>query len=144
MNTFDRNLLFQLSAAFVRRFAVVHVGIPEPDELLAWIEGRGLDQADFDLVKKLLPILNDVRPLGPAIWGDLVDYMSMRTKHSFGSQSVVASAEASFIDAVTAYVLPQLDGLDRESLGSIEARILELLQSDAEKKRLSTMFKEVF
>lgn len=83
MNTFDRNLLFQLSAAFVRRFAVVHVGIPAPEELFAWIEGRELDQADIDLVGKLLPILDGIRPLGPAIWADLVDYMSMRTKHSF-------------------------------------------------------------
>lgn len=143
MNTFDRNLLFQLSAAFVRRFAVVHVGIPAPGELLAWIEGRGLDKADFDLVSKLLPILNSIRPLGPAIWADLVDYMSMRTKHSFGG-SATASSEASFIDAVTAYVLPQLDGLDRESLNSIEGQILELLQSDDEKSRLSATFKEVF
>jgi MoxR-like ATPase len=143
MNTFDRNLLFQLSAAFVRRFAVVHVGIPPAEEMLAWIEGRGLDQADLDLVGKLLPILNSIRPLGPAIWADLVDYMSMRTKHSFGG-SVSASAEASFVDAVTAYVLPQLDGLDQESLGSIEGQIVELLQSDAEKGRLSATFKEVF
>ncbi|WP_020084397.1 AAA family ATPase [Hyphomicrobium zavarzinii] len=143
MNTFDRNLLFQLSAAFVRRFAVVHVGIPPPDELIAWIEGRGLDQADLELVGKLLPVLNSVRPLGPAIWADLVDYMSMRTKHSFGG-SLAASAEASFIDAVTAYVLPQLDGLDQESLSSVEGQILELLQSEAEKSRLSATFKEVF
>lgn len=144
MNTFDRNLLFQLSAAFVRRFAVVHVGIPAPDELLAWIEGRGMDQADLDLVGKLLPIMADIRPLGPAIWADLVDYMSMRTKHSFGTASVIASAEASFVDAVTAYVLPQLDGLDQESLGSVEGQILELLQSDSEKARLSSTFNEVF
>ena len=143
MNTFDRNLLFQLSAAFVRRFAVVHVGIPPAEEMLAWIEGRGLDQADLDLVGKLLPILNSIRPLGPAIWADLVDYMSMRTKHSFGG-SITGSAEASFVDAVTAYVLPQLDGLDQESLGSIEGQIVELLQSDAEKGRLSATFKEVF
>ena len=144
MNTFDRNLLFQLSAAFVRRFAVVHVSIPAPDELFAWIEGRGLDQADLDLVGKLLPIMADIRPLGPAIWADLVDYMSMRTKHSFGTASVTASAEASFVDAVTAYVLPQLDGLDQESLASVEGQVLELLQSDAEKARLSSTFKEVF
>lgn len=143
MNTFDRNLLFQLSAAFVRRFAIVHVGIPASDELLAWIEGRGLDQGDLDLVGKLLPILKDIRPLGPAIWADLVDYMSMRTKHSFGG-SATASAEASFVDAVTAYVLPQLDGLDQESLASVEGQIIELLQSDAEKSRLSATFKEVF
>jgi MoxR-like ATPase len=144
MNTFDRNLLFQLSAAFVRRFAVVHVGIPESDELLAWIEGRGLDAAELDLVSKLLPILMDVRPLGPAIWADLVDYIGMRTKHSFGSEGVMATVEASFIDAIIAYVLPQLDGLNQESLESVERQIAELLQSEGEKARLSATFKEVF
>lgn len=144
MNTFDRNLLFQLSAAFIRRFAVVHVGIPQIGELLAWIEGRGLDAVELDLVSKLLPILTAIRPLGPAIWADLVDYIGMRTKHSFGGEGVIATVEASFIDAIIAYVLPQLDGLDQESLDAVERQILELLQSDSEKTRLSATFKEVF
>ncbi|MCL4851381.1 MAG: MoxR family ATPase [Bryobacteraceae bacterium] len=144
MNTFDRNLLFQLSAAFVRRFAVVHVGIPDAEELLSWIAGRGLDAAELDLVSKLLPILADVRPLGPAIWADLVDYIGMRTKHSFGSEGVMATVEASFIDAIIAYVLPQLDGLDQESLETVERRITDFLHSESEKARLSATFKEVF
>jgi len=93
MNTFDRNLLFQLSTAFVRRFAVVHVGIPEREELLAWVEGRGLEPDELALVAELITILDEVRPLGPAIWGDVVDYMQMRTKSSFGSTGAEIAAE---------------------------------------------------
>ncbi|MER9586492.1 MoxR family ATPase [Mesorhizobium sp. M0276] len=144
MNSFDRNLLFQLSTAFVRRFAVVHVGIPEKAELIEWIENKGLDADEQALVSSLISILEEARPLGPAIWGDLVDYMSMRTKHSFGMAGVEASVEAAFIDAVTAYVLPQLDGLDQEALGSIQGQLLELLQTDTEKQRLQRTFREVF
>ncbi|TDQ83077.1 dynein-related subfamily AAA family protein [Dongia mobilis] len=143
MNTFDRNLLFQLSAAFVRRFAVVHVGIPEQAELIEWIEGRGLAPIELNLVSKLIAVMSDVRPLGPAIWSDLVDYMEMRTKHSIGASGEF-SEEASFTDAVIAYVLPQLDGLDRESLQSVEAGLIDLIENPAERARLRSTFKDVF
>jgi MoxR-like ATPase len=144
MNTFDRNLLFQLSAAFVRRFAVVHVGIPQPDELVEWIEARALDPLELDMVAKLIRVLHKTRPLGPAIWADLVDYMEMRSKHDFGGAAEVSPQEAAFTDAIIAYVLPQLDGLAREDLGAVEGQLVDILTSDVETARLQQAFGEMF
>lgn len=144
MNTFDRNLLFQLSAAFVRRFAVVHVGIPEPEKLIEWIEARALDPLELGMVAKLIRILHETRALGPAIWADLVDYMEMRSKHDFGGAAEVFPQEAAFTDAIIAYVLPQLDGLAREDLGVVEGQLLGILTSEAETARLQQAFKEMF
>ena len=144
MNTFDRNLLFQLSAAFVRRFAVVHVGIPEPDELVEWIEARALSASELVMVGRLIRVLHEARPLGPAIWADLIDYMEMRSKHDFGVAGEISPEEAALTDAIVSYVLPQLDGLAREDLGAIEGEMLEILSSEAEKARLRQAFKEIF
>lgn len=144
MNTFDRNLLFQLSAAFVRRFAVVHVGIPKPAELIEWIEARALDPLELDMVAKLIRVLHETRPLGPAIWADLVDYMEMRSKHDFGGAVEASPHEAALADAIIAYVLPQLDGLSREDLGAVEGQLAEIFTSEIEQARLEQAFKEMF
>lgn len=141
MNTFDRSLLFQLSAAFVRRFAVVNVGIPSQEELVAWFHGRELAPDEHALLSGLIALLHPVRPLGPAIWGDLIDYMEVRSQHSFGDDPTEA---ASFTEAVISYVLPQLDGLDRESLGLVENGLLALLPTDADKERIGQAFRDAF
>lgn len=141
MNTFDRSLLFQLSAAFVRRFAVVNVGIPSDDELVAWFHARELAPREHYLLSGLLAVLHPLRPLGPAIWGDLIDYMEVRSQHSFGDDP---SEAASFTEAVVSYVLPQLDGLDHESLGIIEGGLLDLLPTEADKDRIIQAFRDAF
>jgi len=141
MNTFDRSLLFQLSAAFVRRFAVVNVGIPSQEELVAWFHGRELAPDEHALLSGLVALLHPVRPLGPAIWGDLIDYMEVRSQHSFGDDAAEA---ASFTEAVISYVLPQLDGLDRESLGLVENGLLALLPTHADKERIGQAFRDAF
>lgn len=141
MNTFDRSLLFQLSAAFVRRFAVVNVGIPSQEELVAWFHGRELAPDEHDLLSGLVALLHPLRPLGPAIWGDLIDYMEVRSQHSFGDDPAEA---ASFTEAVISYVLPQLDGLDRESLGLVENGLLDLLPTEVDKERIAQAFRDAF
>lgn len=141
MNTFDRSLLFQLSAAFVRRFAVVNVGIPSQEELVAWFHGRELAPDEHKLLSGLVALLHPLRPLGPAIWGDLIDYMEVRSQHSFGDDP---SEAASFIEAVISYVLPQLDGLDQESLGLVENGLLALLPTEADKERIGQAFRDAF
>lgn len=143
MNTFDRNLLFQLSAAFVRRFAVVHVGIPTNAELVSWLSDRDITAAEKQALAKLISILGPIRPLGPAIWKDVADYLEMRSQHSFGTGDQ-ASKEAAFTEAVIAYILPQLDGVDRESLTVIEGQLLDVLAAEVEKEQLRRTFREMF
>ena len=143
MNTFDRNQLFQLSSAFVRRWAIVHLGVPALTDLQSWIGERELSAPQLVMVQSFMAVLDELRPLGPAIWSDLADYLEMRSSHSFEGEAPESARDAAFVEAVTTYVLPQLDGLNREDLGQIEARLIELISSEADKERVKRTFKEM-
>lgn len=137
MNTFDRNLLFQLSAAFVRRFAVVYVGIPPASELKDWISQRDLPKDELAILHQLIDIVTSVRPLGPAIWSDFADYLSAR-------RSSTAGEHAPSLEALTAFVLPQMDGLDPERLTSFKESLDEVFSSATDQEELTRLFRELF
>lgn len=138
MNTFDRNMLFQLSSAFVRRFAIVNIGVPPAAELKDWISDRGVPEAELPLVTNLIDILSGVRPLGPAIWGDFADYLELRRAGVAADFSDEGSEHGSaFAEAVVSFILPQLDGLDRESLQLLSEQLIELTP-DAGKSYLAS------
>src|SRR5690625_2543301 len=100
MNTVDKAALFEMSYAFMRRFAFIPVAIPRnvnesliKDYLAVW----GL--ADYAYSKELTIIwklINKYRKIGPAIIRDIALY----TNHN-----------DDFISAITLYVLPQFEGL---------------------------------
>jgi len=106
MNTFDKNSLFFLSYAFMRRFGFVHVNNPSRMQLYSIIDGRVQDGhltiADAGRVKSLLDITP--RELGPAILIDMLNYLKERN-----------STEA-FFESIVAYVLPQFEGLAVETI----------------------------
>ena len=139
MNTFDCNLLFQLSAAFVRRFAIVYVGIPPIRELKTWIGQRDLAPEELSDLQKLMDIVTDVRPLGPAIWSDVADYISDRSADPIGM-----GGRAPLLEAVTAFVLPQMDGLNADRLAFLKRALLEVFAGDDEKLELGRLFEELF
>ena len=142
MNTFDRNHLFQLSTAFVRRFAVVNVPVPTVAELAGWLQASNLDAWVIARVRTLLVLLEAERPLGPALLKDLVDYVSLRLAAIPDAEAAFAAAAADdaapgeqpeaapaptpapaagsvedpFLEAVVAFILPQMDGLDAGAL----------------------------
>lgn len=78
MNSYDRNQLFQISSAFVRRFAVVNVPVPVAADLEGWFEARGLQSWLVPRLATLAAVLEAERPLGPAILGDIIDYVAHR------------------------------------------------------------------
>jgi MoxR-like ATPase len=157
MNTFDRNHLFQLSAAFVRRFAVVNVPVPTVAEMESRISSHGLDDWVLQRIKQLLEVLEACeRPLGPAIVQDIIDYVSQRIaalpgareafkadgerapeieesgqavpssdgQGSVAAQSLTKSpAEDPFLEAIIAFVLPQMDGLERRHLEQFKREV---------------------
>lgn len=106
MNTFDKNSLFMLSYAFMRRFGFVHINNPSKAQLDNIIDGRvqdgHLDATDAEKVKRLLSITP--RELGPAILIDILNYIKERH-----------SPEA-FFESFVAYVLPQFEGLAVEAI----------------------------
>src|SRR5205823_10238182 len=71
MNAFDKNLLFEMSFALMRRFAFIEVVPPEEDDYRKLINGSG------EVVGRLLG-LRRLKELGPAIYIDAARYAAQR------------------------------------------------------------------
>jgi MoxR-like ATPase len=106
MNTFDKNSLFALSYAFMRRFGFVHINSPSTTQMHSIIDGRvqdgHLDNTRAEKMKRLLEITP--RELGPAILIDMLNYLKERPQPD------------SFFESIVAYVLPQFEGLPLEAI----------------------------
>jgi MoxR-like ATPase len=101
MNVFDRDLLFRLSYALMRRFAFIEVESPDDDTIRELLAGPG------SIVGDLLPIRQLV-DLGPALYVDAARFAARRMGDPDATPSRV------LYEAFYAYFLPQLDGLDDE------------------------------
>jgi energy-coupling factor transporter ATP-binding protein EcfA2 len=99
MNVFDKNLLFEMSYALMRRFAFVEVVSPSDEEFRELLEGPG------DVVMDLLP-LRSFRDLGPAVYLDAAKYAARRSTDDDVSRSRV------LYELFYAYFLPQFEGVD--------------------------------
>lgn len=171
MNTFDRNHLFLLSAAFVRRFATLNVPVPTSTQLGDWFETKGLQSWALSRVRRLVEFLERERSLGPAIWGDIAEYLAYRLdaqpnlELEIGSRngmpvdpngdstnSEAARSEASekeelledpFLEVVIAYVLPQLDGMDVAAYHRIRRGLEEFVRPSSFPV-LRSQFSELF
>ena len=73
MNVFDKNLLFEMSYALMRRFAFVEVTCPSDEAYHELLEGPG------DIVRELLP-LRRFRDLGPAVYLDAAKFAVRRAE----------------------------------------------------------------
>ena len=120
MNTWDRTALHRLSYALQRRFAVVHVGIPDDAAYGRLLEHEAcretgdapLDRAVLARLELLLRSsgLFAIRPIGPAIAIDLVRYVRRRN-----------AGGAGLAEALAIFLLPQLDGLASETTPAVLA-----------------------
>src|SRR6185436_15181317 len=71
MNVFDKNLLFEMSYALMRRFAFIEVGTPDEESYQRLLQGPG------EIVRQLLPLRN-FSDLGPAVYLDAARYAARR------------------------------------------------------------------
>ena len=136
MNTVDRSQLFQVSAALMRRFAVVHVPVPNIETLRDWLQGEDYPKPVTDAAIYIVEALMPHRALGPAIVRDIVDYLE--AGHNEGDNLV---DEAAILAALSSFVLPQLDGLSFDALREIREN---LSSTDSLGSLLETRFAEIF
>lgn len=127
MNSYDKTSLYELSYAFMRRFAFIHVDAPDvpedPDRRVELVRSYA-DIWELDPSVDELRIVGEVwratnstvdgRKIGPAIVRDML-------AHVLGSDTGIGTAST---QAVTNYVFPQLEGVPRrERIVSEIARV---------------------
>ncbi len=112
MNAFDKNLLFDMSYALMRRFAFIEVGTPSIAIYEQLLEGPG------EMIRQLLP-LRRFCDLGPAIYIDAARYAERRMRDGISRSRVL-------YEAFYAYFLPQFEGVD-------ETQALELYRMVSER-----------
>lgn len=98
MNVFDKNLLFDMSYALMRRFAFVEVGTPSDDAYVKLLQGPG------EIVARLLK-LRQFTDLGPAVYLDAAKYAARRAKDGPSPSRLV-------YEVFYAYFLPQFEGME--------------------------------
>jgi 5-methylcytosine-specific restriction protein B len=140
MNSYDKTALYEMSYAFMRRFAFVHVDAPEipeddPGTLVAeYASVWGLDADDELLtdVGRIWRIANttiEERKLGPAIVEDLLAHVT----------NSGLDRDAALTRAVADYVFPQLEGVARR-----EAIVSELVDLDClDANRLASLARDM-
>jgi MoxR-like ATPase len=110
MNSYDKTSLYEMSYAFMRRFAFVHVGVPgeETDDWESLVERYAevwnLEVSDevIEIVAAIWQVTNSTvseRKIGPALIKDLLRHISPA-----GSPDAVANG-------ITSYIFPQLEGV---------------------------------
>ncbi|MFN2363903.1 MAG: AAA family ATPase, partial [Halarsenatibacteraceae bacterium] len=114
MNTFDKTSLYEMSYAFMRRFAFIPVVIPDTIDENLLIEYLGCwSIKDYSLVHELSQlwnVINDTRPIGPAIVEDIYQYLLEE------NSTEEEDSHPDYASAIVNYVLPQFEGLTQEEL----------------------------
>ncbi|QKG93506.1 AAA family ATPase [Halorubrum salinarum] len=124
MNTYDKTSLYEMSYAFMRRFAFIRVPAPEfttsdddtartelTTEMNAYIDAwDGLDPSDEerDAIGQVWKQTNqavDDRSIGPAIVRDMLTYVTNRRT------SATDDLSERVTEAVISYIFPQLEGV---------------------------------
>ena len=98
MNAIDKNLLFDMSYALMRRFAFIEVSPPPEWAFEKLMEGGG------EILRELLP-LRQLNNLGPAIYLDAKKYVQRRMRDDIEPSRLL-------YEVFYAYFLPQFEGID--------------------------------
>lgn len=143
MNTLDKTALYEMSYAFMRRWAFIPVGIPElpdpqdvPDDEtseLAALVGSYVDvwaadgavprnDAHFETLGLIWHTVKEERAIGPAIVEDIYQYVA-------GAQS---PADADYVSPIIMYVYPQLEGLRKNELERLIGQIESIIGPESD------------
>ncbi|MFB6159470.1 MAG: MrcB family domain-containing protein [Candidatus Nanohalobium sp.] len=106
MNSYDKTSLYEMSYAFMRRFAFIRVDAPDEDlrdELEEYNSHWGIDasEEDLDAVADIWERTNshEGRKIGPAIAEDMLGFVAE------------SESDRAYTDAVVNFVFPQLEGV---------------------------------
>lgn len=118
MNVFDRDLLYRLSYALMRRFAFIEVDSPDDEVIRQLVEGPG------QVVASLIPIRQLIE-LGPALFVDAARYAARRLEDDVSPSRVL-------FEVFRSYFLPQLDSLQDAEVGQLYELIAPAFDTEEE------------
>lgn len=139
MNTLDKTSLYEMSYAFMRRWAFIPVGSPkftqneyDTDDLATlvgdYVEVWATDEEDIEQAPEHYARLGEIwqtvgqsRSIGPAIIEDIYEYV-----HEDDPE------DADYASPIIMHVFPQLEGLRKSELQSILEGLTAIIQDDGE------------
>lgn len=150
LNTFDKASLYQLSYAFMRRFAFVEVACPPRDDYVRIIRGaveqelEGESQEVQEIVQSLLAAVFAPEPneglarlellVGPAIPLDIIRYCRGRLVSAHAHAGEPGNVVRDFVrEGIESFLYPQFEGRDRDHELIIEA-ISDALELDEDRR----------
>lgn len=125
MNTIDKDTLYDLSYAFMRRFMFVDIDVPHYNDELKekWINKYFVENIDENYLNEIKCVweISSSREFGPAIYEDLLKYMHERVEMDnlileFHSENpdddeIKESLYSIMASGINAYIIPQIEGL---------------------------------
>lgn len=137
LNLSDKASLFRLSFAFLRRFAVIDVPLPE-DDVYRGLFAAWFGQSDIEnqatLVDAAMAIVTGPVPIGPAIGRDLAEFVLEGIAESSSGSRAIDDATEALIVAARLFVTPQYEGEPPASGAKLVGRVSAALpdaQADA-------------
>ncbi|NLC65314.1 MAG: AAA domain-containing protein [Clostridium sp.] len=133
MNTFDKTSLYEMSYAFMRRFAFIPVAIPKRIDsdvvrTLSNIWESELAEKEYENISVLWNTINKYRKIGPALIEDIVSFIKL---------------DQDYTSSILIYILPQLEGLFDDKLIKFYKDIYKL-DFINDKERLKTSIEDFF
>jgi MoxR-like ATPase len=141
LNTRDRDLLFNLSYALLRRFAVIDVPAPEGAALRAILAARA--STEDEALDQRLAALGELpeRTLGPAI---LIDCGAFLARRLAIAPSAEVDPDAFLAAAIRAFVLPQLDDLSRPQQTTVMAHLEGKVLTGWDRRKVAELLAPTF
>jgi MoxR-like ATPase len=125
VNVFDKNLLFEMSYALMRRFAFIEVSSPDESAYRTLLEGPGEQVGELLVLRKL-------RDLGPAVYLDAARYLARRREDD------VTDSRALF-EVFYAYFLPQFEGVEDEEAQQLYTLVAPLFDEAEQEEARRTI-----
>lgn len=113
LNVSDKASLFQLSFAFLRRFAVVDVPLPANDAYRNWFNKHCAavpDEPRAEIVEAAMRLAFSRVELGPAILADVAHFVTVGLTQTSSGKPAYQDPINAFLTAVRLYAVPQYEG----------------------------------
>jgi MoxR-like ATPase len=128
LNVRDKASLFQLSFAFLRRFAVIDIPLPNEasyrDLFEAWVQKVDVAVRE-ELVDGAMKLAFGPRQLGPAILKDIANFtrMGLTATETASVSAAYDDPVEAFLTAVRLYAVPQYEGAIKGEIDDVLGRL---------------------